>query len=52
MSPNETIFNKKERIESYDEYQQKHPNSKTAKTKFKCGMCGKYHPWSELGRKH
>ena len=52
MSKNETIFNKKERIESYTEYQNKHPNSSSAKSKFLCVMCGKYHSWSELGKKH
>ena len=52
MSKNETIFNKKERKESYAEYQKKHLDSTTSKSKFICGMCGKYHSWSELGKKH
>lgn len=50
MSSTETVFNKKERIQIFDNSKKNNPNH--SPSMFLCAICGKRHSWSELGKKH
>lgn len=52
MTDKESLFNKQERIEIYQDYQKSHPKEKRSKLGFICGMCGKFHSWADIGKKH
>ncbi len=51
MTARESLFNKQERKDRWQLYQENNPDDLDSINSFLCN-CGKRHSWAEVGRKH